>query len=152
METNCKRRVLKMKIENGKKVTLEFVLRDKKGNLLDKTTKGDELKFTYGDEAIVIGLEEALLGKKVGDKFNVKISPNKGYGEYDENLTIEMPIEDFDGMGLYEGLEFEAETDNGIGVFTIKEVISEEDKVVVDGNHPYAGMTLNFEIKVLKVK
>ena len=80
-----------MNIENGKKVTLEFILRDDKGNLLDKTTKGDELNFTYGDEAVVIGLEEALLGKKAGDKFNVKITPNKGYGEYDENLTIEMP-------------------------------------------------------------
>ncbi len=141
-----------MNIENGKKITLEFVLRDDKGNLLDKTTKGDELNFTYGDEAVVIGLEEALLGKKTGDKFNVKITPNKGYGEYDEDLTIEMPIGEFGDMGIYEGMEFEADTDDGVGVFTIKEVISEEDKVVVDGNHPYAGMTLNFEIKVIKVK
>ena len=141
-----------MMIKDGKKVTLEFVLRDDKGNLLDKTTKGDELTFTYGEEAVVIGLEEALLGKKTGDKFNVKITPDKGYGHYDENLTIEMPIEEFDGMGLYEGLEFEADTDEGVGVFTTKEVLTEEVKVIVDGNHPYAGMTLNFEIKVIKVK
>lgn len=141
-----------MKIEKGKKVTLEFVLRDDKGNLLDKTTKGDELSFIYGNEAVVIGLEEALLGKETGDKLNVKIAPNKGYGEYDEDLTIEMSIDKFDGMGLYEGLEFEADTDDGVGVFTIKEVISEENKVIIDGNHPYAGMTLNFEIKVLKIK
>lgn len=141
-----------MNIENGKKITLEFVLRDDKGNLLDKTTKGDELNFIYGDEAVVIGLEEALLGRKTGDKFNVKITPDKGYGKYDENLTIEMPIGEFGDMGIYEGMEFEADTDDGIGVFTIKEIISEEDKVVVDGNHPYAGMTLNFEIKIVKVK
>ena len=141
-----------MKIEDGKEVTLEFVLRDDEGNLLDKTTKGDELTFIYGNEAVVVGLEEVLIGKSVGDKFNVRITPNKGYGEYNDNLTIEMAIGEFGEMGIYEGMEFEADTDDGPGIFTIKEIISEEDKVVIDGNHPYAGMTLNFEVKVVKIK
>jgi len=140
-----------MKIENGKKVTLEFELRDDKGNLLDKTTKGDELTFIYGEEAIVEGLEEVLLGKKVGEKFKTKITPNKGYGNYDENLTIEMDLEAFDGMEIYDGMEFEADTDEGPGLFTIKE-ITEDDKIIVDGNHPYAGMTLVFTGKVLDIK
>ena len=141
-----------MKIEKGKEVTLEFILRDDKGNLLDKTTKGDELIFVYGEETIVEGLEDKLFGKTVGDKFKARITPNKGYGNYDENLTVEMSIDEFEGMEIYEGMEFEAETEEGPGIFTIKEIISEEDKVIVDGNHPFAGMTLNFEVKVVGVK
>jgi FKBP-type peptidyl-prolyl cis-trans isomerase SlyD len=138
-----------MKIENGKKVTLDFILRDDKGNLLDKTTKGDRLSFTYGEEAVVIGLEEALQGRKVGEKFKVKITPNKGYGIYDENLTTEMSIDEFDGMEIYEGMEFEADTDDGPGIFTIKEI--EDNKIIIDGNHPFAGMTLMFEVTIVEV-
>lgn len=141
-----------MKIEKGKKITLEFILRDDKGNLLDRTTKGDELVFIYGEEAIVKGLEDELLGKKIGDKFKVKISPNKGYGEYDEDLTTEMSLDQFDGIEIYEGMEFEAETEDGPGIFTIKEILSEENKIIVDGNHPFAGLTLYFEVKVVGVE
>ena len=138
-----------MKIENGKKVTLDFILRDDKGNLLDKTTKDDRLSFTYGEEAIVIGLEEALKGRKVGEKFKVKVTPNKGYGNYDENLTTEMSIDEFDGIEIYEGMEFEADTDEGPGIFTIKEI--DDNKIIIDGNHPFAGMTLSFEVKIVEV-
>jgi FKBP-type peptidyl-prolyl cis-trans isomerase SlyD len=139
-----------MKIENGKKVTLEFELRDDKGNLLDKTTKGDELTFIYGEEAIVEGLEDALLGRKVGEKFKAKVTPNKGYGNYDESLTTELPIGDFEEMEIYEGMEFEADTEDGPGIFTIKEI--EDEKVIIDGNHPYAGMTLIFTGKVMNIE
>ena len=139
-----------MKIENGKKITLEFELRNKDGNLLDKTTKGDEFTFIFGEETMIPGLEEVLLGRTVGDKFKAKIAPNKGYGNYDEELVEIMNISDFEGLDIYEGMEFEANTDEGVGVFTIKEI--EEDKVIVDGNHPFAGMTLVFTGKVLKIE
>jgi FKBP-type peptidyl-prolyl cis-trans isomerase SlyD len=141
-----------MKIENGKEVTLEFELRDDKGNLLDKTTKGDELVFIYGEEPIVAGLEEELLNKKSGQKFKVRVTPKKGYGNYDEELTQTMDLSAFDGIEIYEGYEFEADTDDGAGIFTIKEIDLEEEKVIIDGNHPFAGMVLIFTGRILEVK
>ncbi|MCK5779392.1 MAG: FKBP-type peptidyl-prolyl cis-trans isomerase [Psychrilyobacter sp.] len=139
-----------MKIEKGRKVTLEFKLYDENNNLLDETTKGDELIFVFGEESTIVGLEEALLGKMKGDKMKVRVTPSKGYGNYDEELTQVMSKDSFSGMDIYEGMEFEADTDHGVGVFSIKEITEEE--IIVDGNHPFAGMILNFTLKVIDVK
>ncbi len=75
---------------------------------------------------------------------------NLGYGNYDESLTTELPIKDFEDMEIYEGMEFEADTEDGPGIFTIKEI--EDERVIIDGNHPFAGVTLVFTGKILKIK
>ncbi len=140
-----------LKIESGRKITLDFVLRDKDKNLLDKTSDEEKLIFIYDEEVLIKPLNEALRGKKVGDSFRLEVPPKDAYGHFNENLINEINIDDLDVSSPYEGLEFEANTGKGLKIFTIKHIDNETNKVVIDGNHPYAGLTLVFEVKIINI-
>jgi FKBP-type peptidyl-prolyl cis-trans isomerase SlyD len=140
-------------IENDCVVEIEFTLKTKEGNLIDSSPEGEPLKFVHGRKRISPQLEEALAGKKVGDKFKLPIAPAEAYGERDENLVHfaekDKFDDDFDKISV--GMPLELENSNGeIVLATAKEI--REDGIVIDGNHPLAGQTLVFDIKVLTVR
>ena len=102
-------------------------------------------------DAIVEGLEEALEGKEAGAEVKASIEPTKAYGERHEDMKQDVPIDLFGGVENIEpGMQFQSETDQGPVLVTVVEVTDE--KVTVDGNHPLAGVHLNFDVKVLEVR
>ncbi|MGK5092519.1 peptidylprolyl isomerase [Deltaproteobacteria bacterium TL4] len=140
-----------MRISKNSVVSIEFTLTDDEGEVLD-TSKGEEpLSYIHGVGDLVIGLEKELEGKKAGDSFQVSVSPEEGYGAYDAEQISVVSKSMFEGVEtLAIGMEFQSETEQGMQIFSIIEI--EGDDVTIDGNHPLAGETLNFEVTVIDVR
>ena len=140
-----------MKVAENTVVDIHYTLTDKDGDVLDRSKEGEPLSYLHGANNIIDGLEEALVGRVVGDKLNVVVPPEKGYGERNENMVQRVPRSAFEGIEEIEvGFRFEAETDNGSVPVVVIEV--DDESVVVDGNHPLAGETLTFDVEIVGVR
>ncbi len=142
-----------MKISKDKVVTLEFKVYDNANNeLLENTNDVGPFFYIHGEGQFVPKVEEILEGKEKGFSTTVMISPEEGYGEYDEELIEEMSKEDFvEFDDVYEGMEFIADMDDGTEQQYVITSI-EDDVIVADGNHPFAGKDLRFEVQVADVR
>lgn len=140
-----------MQINSKSAVAIDYTLTDEQGTVIDSSQGGDPLWYLHGYGNIIPGLERELSGKTVGDRLQVKVAPADGYGERNEGLKQEVTRDKFgDVDDLQEGMQFQAETDAGPMVFTIVDV--SEEVVTVDGNHPLAGMDLNFDVTVRDIR
>jgi FKBP-type peptidyl-prolyl cis-trans isomerase SlyD len=140
-----------MQIAKQKVVTIDYTLTDEQGEVLD-TSKGQEpLVYIQGSGSIIPGLETALEGKSAGDTLKVTVAPEHGYGPRDEELVQAVPRDRFPAdADITEGMRFHAQGAGGSHVVT---VLSVDDKqVTVDANHPLAGVTLAFDVKVVEVR
>ena len=140
-----------MQIADQKVVVLHYTLTDNEGKVIDKSDDGS-FAYLHGARNIIPGLENALSGKAAGDELKVSIPPEEGYGHRDENMLQEVPKTMFeDDSQIAVGSQFHAQGPNGeMLVVTVMEV--NDDNVVVDGNHPLAGVELNFEVMVVEVR
>ena len=140
-----------MIISNDKVVTIDYSLTDEEGELIDSSVGEEPLIYLHGHHGIIPGLEQALAGHRTGDKVEVSIPPEEGYGDWVEDLVEVVAKEDFDDPEDLEiGTQFETETDEGARLATVIDIEGED--VTVDLNHPLAGMTLNFDVTVLDVR
>lgn len=138
-----------MKIEEGKVVTLEFKVYDKNTNeLLEDTKEVGPFFYIHGFGNFVPAIEEALEGKEKGFSATIELTPEEGYGDYNEDLIMEMDKAEFvEFDDLYEGLDFIADMDDDTEQsFIITKI--EDEVVTADGNHPFAGKDLRFEVTV----
>jgi FKBP-type peptidyl-prolyl cis-trans isomerase SlyD len=139
-----------MQIAKNTVVTLTFELLDAQGNMIEKA----EAPIVYlhgGFQGIFPLVEQTLDGKKAGDSCEVRLAPNDAFGEYDANL-VQVETRDKFPPDIAVGMQFEGrgeESGHAI-VYTVTDVAA--DKVVVDGNHPLAGQTLNFNCTVTEVR
>ena len=140
-----------MNIIKDSVVSIDYTLTDSTGSVLDSSKETGPLSYIHGNENIIAGLEKALDGKKTGDAFKVTVPAAQAYGERDESLVVEVPIERFQGAGtVEEGMQFEAETAEGSRLVTVTKV--SDKTVTVDANHPLAGMELNFDVSITDVR
>ena len=139
-----------MNITKDKVVSFNYTLRDMDDEVLD-ISGSEPLVYLHGHENIIPGLEKALEGKSAGETFKVTVPAAEAYGEWEENLNITVPRSSFDGIKeLAEGMQFEAQFPNGSQIVTVTKLSG--DEVTVDGNHPFAGMDLNFEIDIREIR
>lgn len=140
-----------MQISKDKVVSIDYTLTDSKGEVLDSSSKGHPLQYIQGQGNLIPGLEKALEGKKTGDAVKAKIHHSEGYGARDESLLETIPKDSFgDIPDIKIGMELEAESEDGVRVITVVGI--EDDNVVVDGNHPLAGVDLNFDVTIVGVR
>lgn len=141
-----------MQVAENTVVSIHYTLTNNAGETLDSSVeRGEPLAYLHGHGNIIPGLENALLGKAAGDKMDVTVAPEEGYGERHDQLIQQVPRTAFEGVDTLEpGMQFQAETGMGPRLFTITEVGGEE--VTVDGNHPLAGETLNFAVEITDVR
>jgi FKBP-type peptidyl-prolyl cis-trans isomerase SlyD len=140
-----------MVIVDAKVVSIHYTLKNKDGELLDKSAEGEPLSYIHGTESIIPGLEAALAGKSAGDKLSVSVAPEQAYGLRSESLVQELPRDAFEGIDdIREGMRLQAESEHGTRVITVTNVAA--DLIKVDGNHPLAGETLNFDVEVDDVR
>ena len=140
-----------MQIEAQKVVTLKYTLTDNDGNIIDQSNDGS-FAYLHGANNIIPGLESALQGKKAGDALDVSVAPEDGYGEHDASKTQDVPRNMFpEDTEITPGMQFHAQGPNGeVVVVTVINV--SDDSVTVDGNHPLAGVQLNFAVEVVEVR
>ncbi len=140
-----------MQIAKNKVATIAYTLTDEKGAVIDKASDKEPFSFIQGIGNIIPGLETALEGKAAGDSLSVTIEAKDGYGERDDALTQVLSKSMFEGVDdIKPGMQFHAQTSHGMSIVTV--TLVEGDDVTIDGNHPLAGETLNFDVEVLEVR
>ena len=140
-----------MKVAKNVVVSIAYQVRTEDGVLVDEAPANQPLEYLQGHNNLVVGLENALEGKSVGDKFEVRVKPEEGYGEYNENMVQRVPKDVFVGVDELEvGMRFIADTDMGPLPVIITEVSG--DEVVVDDNHMLAGQELHFTVEVVATR
>jgi len=138
---------MKMTITKDSVVSIHYTLRDDSGNVLDSSSGKEPLNYIHGHGNLIIGMEEGLEGKASGDQFDLKIAPEKGYGEKNEKLIQQVPIKAFGDQKVDPGMQFNTERGQMVTVTKV-----DKESVTVDGNHPLAGVQLNFEVEVINIR
>ena len=140
-----------MQISKNKVATFDFTVTSENGQTLDSSKESGPFSYVHGVGYLIPGLESAMEGKSAGDSFIVSVMPAQGYGERDESLLQVIPKSVFDEIeDLEVGHQVQIEDQNDTRIATVTNI--EEDRVTLDGNHPLAGMTLNFDIAIVDVR
>lgn len=140
-----------MQIGENTVVTIHYTLTNSAGETLDSSAGQEPLAYLHGASNIIPGLENALVGKQVGDKLDVTVAPEEAYGEQREELIQKVPHDNFQGVdNIEEGMQFMAQAPWGEQPVTVIKV--EEDGVTLDGNHPLAGQSLTFAVEIMSVR
>lgn len=140
-----------MQIAERRVASFHYTLTNDAGEVLDSSSGREPLAYLHGVGQIVPGLERALEGRQAGDKFNVEVPPEAGYGPRHEGLIQQVPRAAFRGVDeLQVGMQFQAQGPQGALSVVIAAI--DGDLVTVDGNHPLAGQTLHFAIEVTEVR
>src|SRR5262245_36769135 len=137
-------------IEEGSTVRIEYTVKDEAGTLLDSNKGGKSLQFTHGRQEMIPGVERQLLGMHPGEEKKLVVTPEEGYGPVDPAAQTEVPREMVPPEAQEVGKRLVARNRSGAPrLVIVKEV--KEQTVVLDSNHPLAGKTLLFDVKVLEV-
>jgi FKBP-type peptidyl-prolyl cis-trans isomerase SlyD len=140
-----------MSIAQDSVVTIHYTLKDDAGETIDSSAGGEPLAYIHGHGNLVAGLERELTGKSAGDRLSVKIAPADGYGDYEKELVQQIPRRSLQGIAhLKIGMQLQAQTPQGPRAVTVTRLTG--DMVTVDGNHPLAGKTLNFDVEITAVR
>lgn len=140
-----------MRIAKNTVVSIDYTLTDTDGSVLDSSRGGAPLAYLHGGGNIIPGLEEALEGKAAGDQLQISVPPEMAYGRRIEELRHKMPRKMFEAKGeIRPGMHFHANGEHGTHTVTVTAVDAEH--VTVDANHPMAGKTLNFDVRVVEVR
>lgn len=151
-----------MKVEKGDFVVFNYIGKFENGEIFDTTYENiakeagiymedrtyGPLGANVGVGELIPGMDEALLGMEVGERKNITIPPEKGYGMPRDDLIINVPTSEFKKAGIEPIEGAYIMTDSGIAQIT---AIGEEN-VTLDFNHPLAGKTLVFEVEIVDAK
>ncbi|HTE15479.1 MAG TPA: peptidylprolyl isomerase [Burkholderiales bacterium] len=139
-----------MNVARNTVVSLAYELYDADGTLIEKAK--EPLVYLHGGYSGIFPLvEKALDGKAVGETCQVRLMPADAFGEYDAEL-MRVEARDKFPAEVNVGMQFEGESSKQgeAIVYTVTDIA--DGKVVVDGNHPLAGQTLNFECTISAVR
>lgn len=139
-----------MQIEKNSVVTLNYRVIDSDGNPVDEGAQ--PLVYLHGGYGGIFDvIEEALHGKAQGDKLEVHLEPEDAFGDYDAELVL-IESRNLFPENIEVGMQFERASEDGEDdeLYTITDIA--DDKVVVDGNHPLAGIALHFSCTVTDVR
>lgn len=128
-------------------IGFHYELKDGSGNTIDSSTGKDPLLFLEGSGMIIPGLEKELVAMTVGDKKNIEVKAADAYGDIVQDLIVTVKRSQFpDDADLKVGDQFQVNEDPHAPIFTVKKIESEE--VIIDGNHPLAGVDLFFDVEI----
>lgn len=139
-----------MTVSKGKVISLEYTLKLEDNQVLDTNVGKDPLTYTQGANQIIPGVETAVEGMTVGQTKQVIVAPADGYGERDPNAFQEVPKENVPG-DIKVGVQLHGKDADGR---VVRPVVAEikDSTVLLDFNHPLAGETLLFDVKVVNIE
>jgi len=140
-----------MTVENGKMISLEYTLKGEDKEVIESNKGGDPLVYVHGSNQIIPGLEKGLVGMKEGETKQIEVAPEEGYGKVDETAFLEVPRDNVPEEAQQVGAQLQTTTKDGN---VLRPTVSElkEEAVVLNFNHPLAGQTLVFDVKVLDIQ
>ncbi len=121
------------------------------GTIFDSSLEREPIEFILGQDTVIPGFEQAVIGMEVGESKDVSIPPEEGFGDYSEDLVVNiektiLPPDINPELGMQLEVSSEEETPR---VFTIADIA--EDSITLDGNHPLAGAEIAFKIELLEI-
>ncbi len=159
------------KVERNKKVSIGYSLKDESGAIVEEVPTNFPFVYMHGCDSVIEGLEEALEGHHVGERVVAHVPFDKGYGPYRKDLIIKVSKKELQNIGeLWLGMELEMVQDSDntefsipedprdiysqtsedeSGIYVIREI--QKDTVTLDGNHPFAGKDLTFEVTIVDI-
>jgi FKBP-type peptidyl-prolyl cis-trans isomerase SlyD len=141
----------RMTVQKSRVVTIDYTLTGEDGAVLDTSSGQEPLSYIHGTGSIISGLEAALEGKSPQDQLAVCVAPQDAYGLRDESFVFPLPRKQFREVeDLAVGMQFQLLDEEVERVATVVRINDRE--VIVDANHPFAGMTLRFEVTVVSVR
>lgn len=141
-----------MQIADEMAVLIHYKVANAEGEVIDSSEGDEPLAYIHGQGNIVPGLEQALAGKSAGDRVQVVVTPEDGYGAHEADKIQTVPRAAFDVDTTIEpGMQFQAESEDGDEVIVTVTAVTKDD-VTVDANHPLAGQTLHFDVEVVEVR
>lgn len=139
-------------VTHDKIVSIHYTLKNDAGDVLDSSDGNEPLMYLHGAGNVVVGLENALDGKTMGDVISVVVSPEEGYGERQGPGPQAVPLSAFGpDAELDPGMAVFAEDDDGQQI-PLWVVAVQGDQVLLDQNHPLAGVTLHFDATVVGIR
>ena len=136
-----------MQVQKDSVVSIHVTLTDASGNVIQSSQGQDPVDYLHGHGNIVSGLEEALEGAVVGSELEVSVPPEKAYGGFSPEWVQRVPRSSFGAVEQIEvGMAFVADTEEGERQFVVTAV--EDEQIEVNGNHPLAGETLHYSVRV----
>ena len=138
-------------VRDGMLVSLDYTVKTTDGKLVETSKGSRPLQYIHGKKMMIPGLEKELAGMKVGAEKHVTVKPEEGYGKLNPNAVQEVPKEKVPANALKIGAMLVGTDKNGAPMpMTVREI--KEKTVVMDLNHPLAGKTLVFDVKVVDIQ
>ena len=138
-------------VKDGMLVSIEYTLKGTDGKVIDSSKGKEPLKYVHGQRTMIPGLEKELTGMKVGGEKNVTVKPEDAYGQISPNAIQEIPKEKIPPNALKVGAVLQGQDEQGRPMLArIKEI--KDKSVIIDMNHPMAGKTLVFNVKIVDIQ
>ncbi|MEX0806384.1 MAG: peptidylprolyl isomerase [Candidatus Binatia bacterium] len=138
-------------VKNGSLVRFEYTVSNENGEVLQSNRGMEPVSYTHGKREIIPGLENALAGMDVNEEKSIRVQPEEAYGPVDPDGFKEVPKADVPAAALEVGTPLGTRGPGGEElVIHVREV--KPETVVLDFNHPLAGKTLNFDVKVVDIE
>ncbi len=141
----------RMTITSGKTISIEYTLTLDNKEVVDSNVGGEPLTYVQGSGQIIPGLETAMEGLKVGDTKEVTVDPEEGYGPVIQEAIVEVQKDQLPEGAQQVDAQVQAEGPDG-QILHGQVTELKDDKAVVDFNHPLAGKTLIFDVKILDIQ
>jgi FKBP-type peptidyl-prolyl cis-trans isomerase 2 len=138
-------------IEAGSTVGIEYTLTLQDGTQVDSNVGGEALRFEQGSGRIIPGLDRELTGMRLGEAKRVTVAPEEGYGQVDPAAFTEVPLSDLPEDARAVGTALMTQDAQG-RTHRLRVHKIEGDRATLDFNHPLAGKTLIFDVKVLEIR
>lgn len=138
-------------VEEGSLVSIEYTLTDDTGKVIESNAGKEPMTYVHGGGQIVPGLEKELTGLKVGAQKKVQVKPEEGYGPVDPKAFQEIPKDKLPPDAQKAGAILATKGPQGQTI-TMRVHEIRGNNAVIDFNHPFAGKTLNFDVKVVDIK
>jgi peptidylprolyl isomerase len=137
--------------KNGDTVEVHYTGKLQDGTVFDSSMDREPLSFTLGEGNMIQGFEKAVLGMQVGDTKTATLSPEEAYGERNETMIVEIPKENVPpNIDPQVGQQLAIQQPDGRNI-PVTVTIVDDQKVVLDANHPLAGKDLVFEIELMSI-
>ena len=136
-----------MHITKHKVAAIHYTLRNEAGKVIDTSVGSEPLYYLHGEGNLIPGMEEGLEGRQAGDKLELNIPPEKGYGDRSDDMIEEVPKSAFGGQPVEVGMQFNAGQGQIVTVVAVG-----ANTITVDANHELAGQHLHFDIDVIDVR
>ena len=141
------------KVKTGDTVKVHYTGTLDSGEVFDssKVNGREPFSFKIGEQSVIPGFENGIIGMTVGETKKINISVEEAYGDRDERLVFPAPMDKLP-EGVEVGTQLQVMTPMGPQLAKVASINEEDNTVLIDHNHPLAGQVLNFEVEVLEIE